>query len=92
MTINEQDLDHIIKLAHLNIPEQDQLLYLQQLNNVFNLMKDLDQIDTSAVNPDTEVSESTPFRKDTPILQSNLNFQQNAPNWEANCFKVPKII
>lgn len=93
MTLEMNDLDHVLKLAHLEIPEPEKPRYLSHLTHILHHMENLNQWDLSNIDPTLYAhTKPTQFREDAPITQPDLLQQQNAPQWENNCYRVPKIL
>jgi len=93
MELSEKELDHAIKLAHLEIEDSKKPHFIEQLNNVLGYMKSMDDFDLEGVSPSSHATESEPYRReDTVTDKLDLKLAENAPKWEQDCFRVPKII
>jgi len=93
MTLSIDDLNHVLKLAHLRVPEEKKEVYLAQLQATLERMKSLDEIDLSNVEPSSHSTLSTHFlRKDTAENSDDLLLDTNAPDWEDGYFSVPQIL
>ena len=93
MSIEKKDLDRVAQLAHIHITEEEKELFLPQFQHVLGFMKSLDEFDLSDVEPTSTVIEGdTPLREDVVVAQPDLLLEENAPLFEDNCFKVPKIL
>lgn len=51
MSISEQEVRHIARLARLSITDDEVNLYREQLNKILESMADLGSVDTSGVPP-----------------------------------------
>lgn len=89
-------LDHIIKLAHLEIPQEEKPHYQKQLEKILDYVHILNQLDLSQIPPSAYASEElSNLRKDTLVPDDQkdpIDVSKIAPHLEDHCFKVPKII
>ncbi len=93
MSVNADDLNHVLNLAHLEIAESEKPEYLHHLQDILSHMETLNAVDLSTVEPyPWVVAESTPFRKDDPQSFASEQVAKNAPSWESESFRVPKIL
>ncbi len=91
--LNINDLNHVLQLAHLELPEDEKPAYLKQLQDVLTSMQEMDQFDLSQVAPATHANLDTHFiREDVVALGDDLLKEKNAPEWEQEGFRVPKIL
>lgn len=91
--LTNDDLDKVLRLAHLAVEDSEKAQYLAPMNDVLKRMKKLDDFDLSAVEPTATVYEGeTPMREDIVVDFGDLTIEANAPDIEDNCFSVPKII
>ena len=97
MAFTEKDVRYVADLAHLELTEEEVKTYLPQLDSILQYVQELNELDTSAVEPMAQVtypgSENAAFRADKP----RRNFSQeealgNAPEPGAGSFKVPSVI
>ncbi len=91
MTLTSSDLDHVIELARLDIPETEKTLYLGQLQKILDSMAALDKLDLSGVEPTFSTSQSVNLRPDIDRV-FDVTPSEIAPLWEENGFQVPKIL
>ncbi len=91
--LSMQDLDHVMKLAHLNVEPSRREPYLKQLQNVLSYMDQLKQLNVDSITPSSHaLNQSTRLRDDVVVVQPDLLLEKNAPYWEGNAFRVPKIL
>lgn len=94
MNIDQETLRKVAHLARLQLRPDEELSMQQNLESVLSWMQQLDEIDTTGVEPLTHISERTnAFRDDT--AQNNLPLRRalaNAPRSDGSFFKVPKVI
>jgi aspartyl-tRNA(Asn)/glutamyl-tRNA(Gln) amidotransferase subunit C len=92
MSVQQKDIDHIARLARLDLGQNRQ--FTRQLAEVLDYMQQLNQLDTDNVPPTFNVLEQgAPLRADT--AQPGLSIEQalqNAPAHDQGGFIVPKII
>ncbi len=93
MAIELDDLNRMIDLAHLRVEDSHRPQLLTQLQNVFFHMKALDQLDLDSVMPVSEAFQTLDsLREDSPTVFESSRIKSNAPSWEGDCFRVPKIL
>lgn len=94
MNISSQDVQHVAKLARLNLSSEEELVFTEQLNAILQYAEKLDGLDTEGVEPTTHVLHlSNVMREDEqreslPIEKVLLN----APEDEDGQFKVPAVL
>ena len=93
MPLTLKEVEHIAKLARLNLTDEQMALYREQLEAILNHVAHLQELDTSAVPPTTSGSNAEmPLRKDTP--RNSLkpeDLLQSAPKKENGQFKIPPV-
>jgi len=94
MKITKQEVEHVGKLARLELSEQDKDTLTDQMSNILTYVETLNSIDTKGVAPTSHVLDiNNVMRDDVP--GKSLSQDQalaNAPEKAAGHFKVPKII
>lgn len=94
MKISKQEVEHVAKLARLDLkgPEQEQLA--EELSGILTYVEKLNELDTSGVEPTSHVLDiRNVMREDAAV--PGLSQEQalfNAPEKAAGHYKVPKII
>ena len=98
MPITEQDVAKIATLAHLEITEEELRSFTPQLAGIVSYVEQLNELDTSAVEPATggltPESEKTDSSRDdvaVPSLGQELALSQ-APDAAHGHFRVPKVL
>ena len=94
MPITPQELRHVAHLARLEVaPDQEQAL-LDRLGGILAWMDQLNELDTTGVEPLTHVSpEESHWRDD--VAQPPLPLERalrNAPHRDEAYFRVPKVL
>ncbi len=94
MKITKEEVKRVATLARLEISPEEEDLLTHQLDKIFQYMEKLDQLDTTTVEPLTQVGEITnAFREDRVVNRpATDSLLSNAPAREQNFIKVPKII
>ena len=94
MQITKEEVEHVAKLARLEISEAEKETFGRQLSAILTYVEKLNTLDTTGVEPTATVLEQTNvFRDDT--LRPSLPMEAalaNAPEQEAGFFCVPRII
>lgn len=94
MTLSIKDVEHVAKLARLELTEGDKQRFTNQLTNILGYIEKLSEIDTANVEPMMHaVPDENVVRQDIVIEStSHDEIMQNAPEKEGNFFKVKKVI
>ncbi|WP_438349129.1 Asp-tRNA(Asn)/Glu-tRNA(Gln) amidotransferase subunit GatC [Paenibacillus sp. FA6] len=94
MNITTEDVQHVAKLARLNLNSEEELVFTEQLNAILQYAEKLDGLDTEGVEPTTHVLHlSNVMREDEE--RESLSIEKvfaNAPEVEDGQFKVPAIL
>lgn len=94
MKITKQEVEHVAKLARLELSDQEKVKLTDQLSNILSYVEKLNELDTRGVEPTSHVLDiSNVMREDVPA--SSLPQEKalsNAPEKAAGHYKVPKII
>ena len=94
MQISKPEVEHVAKLARLDITESEKDALSRQLSDILTYIEQLKAIDTSSVEPTaTVVDQTNVFRED--IVRPSLPVEQalaNAPQADGGYFQVPRIL
>ncbi len=94
MKITKQEVEHVAKLARLELSDQEKGKLTDQLSNILSYVEKLSELDTRGVEPTSHVLDiNNVMREDIPA--SSLPQEKalsNAPEKAAGHYKVPKII
>lgn len=93
-----EDVKRVAELAYLELTAQEEVRMQRDLNAILDYVAQLNELDTSAVEPMSQVAEvlggaSTALRSDLP--RPSLPRDQvmaEAPETDDTFFKVPKVI
>lgn len=94
MSFERSDVEKIAHLARLAIREEDIAAYVGNMSNIFNLVSQLNTIDTKDVVPMAHPLDAVQRLRDDIVTQANQRelFQSVAPQVEAGLYLVPKVI
>ncbi|MFT6834657.1 MAG: aspartyl-tRNA(Asn)/glutamyl-tRNA(Gln) amidotransferase subunit C [Francisellaceae bacterium] len=93
MSINDETVKHLAKLAKLKVGKDNPNL-TQQLNNIFNLVEQVNEADTENLSPMSHPLDLSQPLRDDIISEKNdrNNLMHNAPETHEGFFLVPKVI
>ena len=91
--ITIKDVEHVAKLARLELTEEEKEKFSKQLGDVLMYVEQMNEVDTSNVEPLSHVVDfCNVTREDVPNQEiSKEALMSNAPDEENGFFKVPKI-
>jgi aspartyl-tRNA(Asn)/glutamyl-tRNA(Gln) amidotransferase subunit C len=93
MSLDKKDLEHVLKLAHLDIPDSEKEEFLPQLQTTIGFMKAMDSLPLDGLEPSAYANNQSQYlREDQVENQSDLFMEKNAPEWEVDSFSVPQIL
>jgi aspartyl-tRNA(Asn)/glutamyl-tRNA(Gln) amidotransferase subunit C len=94
MPVDKNTVKRVAKLARLALPEERLEPMAGELNRLLAWVEQLNEVDTSAVEPMTSVVKvSLKMREDTVTDGGQaVAVTQNAPGAEDNFFAVPKVV
>ncbi len=94
MTVDSETLQKIAHLARLNVQPYEEADLLHSLNSVLTWMEQLNELDTTGVEPLIHLSaEENVLRPDVVAHQlPRQNALQNAPQHDEQFFQVPKVL
>jgi aspartyl-tRNA(Asn)/glutamyl-tRNA(Gln) amidotransferase subunit C len=92
------DVKRVAELAYLELSADEESRMQRDLNAILDYVAQLNELDTSSVEPMAQVSEilgnaSSTLRPDTPVPSlSRDQVMACAPETDGTFFKVPKVI
>ena len=91
--ITIKDVEHVAKLARLELTEEEKELYTKQLGDVVKYVDQMNEVDTAHVKPMCQVIDFYNVMREDKVVQeiSKEELMANAPDVENGFFKVPKI-
>ena len=93
MKLSHAEVEHIAKLARLELTEEEKVRYGGQLSAILDHVAELQKLDTSSIPPMTAVfSGDSHLRPDQsrPSLATG-ELLKNAPAHEQDQFKIPPV-
>ena len=94
MKITKEQVEHVARLARLAITEEEKAVFSEQLSAILTYVEQLNQLDTSKVEPTSHViSMQNVFREDR--IKKSLPREEvlaGAPEATDEFFRVPRII
>ena len=94
MAISKEEVEHIAKLASLNLTEEEKERYANDMTEILEFANMINSVNTEEVNETIGANENyNVFRKDE-IVQTvdKETLLQNAPSQEDGMFRIPKVI
>ncbi|WP_017692298.1 Asp-tRNA(Asn)/Glu-tRNA(Gln) amidotransferase subunit GatC [Paenibacillus sp. PAMC 26794] len=94
MSITNNDVQHVAKLARLNLTAEEEQTLTGQLNAILKYAEKLNELDTEDIEPTTHVLHVSNVMREDETKES-LSIEQvmrNAPEEEDGQFKVPAIM
>ena len=94
MTLSFDDVRRIADLAYIETNEEEAHVVLAQLSDIFNLIEQMQAVDTSGVEPMSHAQDVTQRLRDDIVTESDQReqFQVIAPQVEEGLYLVPKVI
>ncbi len=93
MALTPQEIDHIARLARLQLSDEQKTLYREQLSHILDYIAKLGELDTANVPPTAGGGLTRmELRPDAsrPSLPTDV-LLENAPEAEADQFKIPPV-
>ena len=94
MQVSKEELLHIVKLADLEINENEIENYLANLEDILNFANVVNNAPVEGLNITIGANEAkNVFRKDeVKVFKDNDSLLQNAPDEAQHMFRIPKVI
>jgi len=94
MKITADDIQHVARLARLEVQDNDLAMFAEQIGDILGYVDKINQVTTESISPTAHaVSLVNAFREDEPGERSdNKDSLANAPAEEAGLFEVPRVI
>lgn len=94
MKITVADVEHVARLARLELSEQEKNLFAGQMDAILGYVEKLKELDTDGILPTSHaVPMENSFRED--LMCPSIGIEkalQNAPERAETFFRVPKVI
>jgi aspartyl-tRNA(Asn)/glutamyl-tRNA(Gln) amidotransferase subunit C len=94
MEISKEQVEHVAKLARLEVSEEEKAMFARQLSAILTYMDQLKEVDTQRVEPTTTVLPTENVFREDAVKPSLTQGQAlaNAPDQAEGFFRVPKIL
>ena len=91
--ITIKDVEHVAKLARLELTEEEKEKFTKQLGDVLKHVDAMNEVDTSNVEPMAHAIDFVNVMRDDKVYyeQTKEELMKNAPDEENGFFRVPKI-
>ncbi|MGN7765105.1 MULTISPECIES: Asp-tRNA(Asn)/Glu-tRNA(Gln) amidotransferase subunit GatC [Paenibacillus] len=94
MSITIKDVQHVAKLARLQLSPEEEATFTEQMNAILQYAEKLNELDTENVKPTTHVLQVSNVMRDD-VVKESLSQEEallNAPEAEDGHFKVPAVL
>ncbi|MHA6532947.1 Asp-tRNA(Asn)/Glu-tRNA(Gln) amidotransferase subunit GatC [Paenibacillus sp. BAC0078] len=94
MSITVKDVQHVAKLARLQLSPEEEATFTEQMNAILQYAEKLNELDTENVKPTTHVLQVSNVMRDD-VVKESLSQEEvllNAPEAEDGHFKVPAVL
>ena len=94
MSIDKSDIKHLCNLSKLNLDEDEQSLFLKQMQSILGMIEELQEVDTGDIEPMAHPLQMTQRLRVDEITEFNERdkYQKNTEFTEDGFYKVPKEI
>ena len=94
MSIDKSDIKHLCNLSKLNLDEDEQSLFLKQMQSILGMIEELQEVDTGDIEPMAHPLQMTQRLRVDEITEFNERdkYQKNTEFTEDGFYKVPKVI
>jgi aspartyl-tRNA(Asn)/glutamyl-tRNA(Gln) amidotransferase subunit C len=94
MQVDEATVKRIARLARIKITEAEAKGLVKELSGILNWVEQLDEVDTSAVEPMTRVVPIELKKREDKVTDGDIadDIVKNAPMVEDHYFVVPKVV
>ena len=94
MAISREDVEHIAKLARLQLTEEEVKRFQIELGKIIEYFDQLKKLDTENVPPMTHAVPLENVLREDQVKESLLQEEalQNAPEKKESYFQVPKVV
>ncbi len=91
--ITIKDVEHVAKLARLDLTEEEKVKFSKQLGDILKYVEQMNKVDTTNVEPMSHAIPVVNVMREDVVVSENTKeeLMANAPLKEDGFFKVPKI-
>jgi aspartyl-tRNA(Asn)/glutamyl-tRNA(Gln) amidotransferase subunit C len=94
VSITNKDVEHVAKLARLELTTEEEQQFTKQLNAILSYADKLNELDTEQVEPTSHVLKLVNVMRED-VTRPSLTIEQvmrNAPDEEDDQFRVPAVL
>ncbi len=94
MSIDKSDIEHLCNLSKLNLDDEEQFLFLSQMQSILDMIEELQEVNTGDIEPMAHPLQMTQRLRDDEVTEFNdrEKYQKNTDFSEDGFYKVPKVI
>jgi aspartyl-tRNA(Asn)/glutamyl-tRNA(Gln) amidotransferase subunit C len=94
MEISKEQVEHVARLARLEVSEDEKAMFARQLSGILTYMDQLKELDTKGIEPTATVLPTDNVFRDDDVRPSlpQEKALANAPDQIDGFFRVPKIL
>ena len=94
MSIDKSDIKHLCNHSKLNLDEEEQSVFLSQMQSILEMIEELQEVDTGDIEPMAHPLQMTQRLRDDEVTEFNQRdkYQKNTESAEDGFYKVPKVI
>ena len=91
--ITIKDVEHVAKLARLELTEEEKEKYSKQLGDILKYVEQMNEVDTTGVEPMSHAIPMVNVMREDKVVSEHTKdeLMANAPLKEDGFFRVPKI-
>ena len=92
--LSKKDVEHVAWLAHIELSDQEKTLFTEQLNEILEYFKKIDEVNTEGVEPTYHVLDLNNVSRADEIKPSLTNEEalRNAQKKDKKFLKAPRIV
>lgn len=94
MSVTQEEVRHIARLARLRLSADEQERMAEQLSSILDYIEQLNELDLSDVEPMTHVIDLVNATRPDVVTQRITHEEalKNAPSADSDYFRVPRVI
>ena len=94
MSIDKSDIEHLCNLSKLNLDDEEQSVFLSQMQSILDMIEELQEVDTADIEPMAHPLQMIQRLRDDEVTEFNdrEKYQKNTEFAEDGFYKVPKVI
>ena len=94
MEISKEEVEHVAKLARLEVSEDEKAMFARQLSGILTYMDQLKELETKGIEPTATVLPTENVFRDDDVRPSlpQEKALANEPDQTDGFFRVPKIL